>query len=244
MKMTIKHTTFHTLSPVIEYTAKSGFILKAAVNSDGEIYRLVKYRETLKECTPFEIEISEKTEKLLSNWEQFHQSTSSNNILHCLDTIQQYYVLLGYSSIRQHPLYALDIKEYYPCSSALEQFNQKIERQKIVDELRKENSSLKQQLTILQAKLKVPGKMAEKNCNEKQALAYILGGKNYETYFDELFENKIIHPNSYTGKGKYCSKGNDKAAAIANMLTLAGIKHTTGNDAPKGGFSGNFIKIK
>ena len=30
----------------------------------------------------------------------------------------------------------------------------------------------------------------------------------------------------------------------ANMLTLAGIKHTTGNDAPKGGFSGNFIKIK
>lgn len=242
MKVTTNKVTAYSKSPVIEIK-EDGHLLKVALDFKGEIYRKLEYSETPTECEPFEVNISDNTHELIEDWRK-HKGYATACKIEKLDAIQQYEIMINYGSIDSSPLHSLNINLYYPAIAA-------VDKEKKIIEYRKERniylcqiSSLKQQVTVLQAKLKVPAKMAEKNCTDKQALAYVLGGKSYDSYLSVLFDKKIIHPNSYTGSGKYCSKGSDKAAAIAQILAIAGIKYTTGNDAPKGGFTGEFIKIK
>lgn len=248
MRATIKHRTTYSQSPVLIVSESNGEkyqpdVIRLALDNKGDIYRLLAYNEQPVKCEPFEVDLTEKTVALVENWKKYRKYSSPCD-LHKLATIQKYNLTLGYGSIANNPLHSLDINLYYPASAALEQYNRAESYSKELSKAFSGLKSLKDQVTVLQAKLKVPAKMAEMGCNEKQALAYVLGGKRYESELKQLFEKKIIHPNGYSGRGKYTSKGSDHAAAIANILSIAHIKHTTGNDAPKGGFSGNFIKIK
>jgi hypothetical protein len=248
MKATINHRTRYSQSPVLIISESNGQgfslpVIKLALTATGEIYRLLDYKEQPQECPPFEVELSEKTADLIENWRKCRTYTTPCHLMQ-LAAIQRYYLELGYGTISSHPLHELKIGEYYIASAALEQKQRAEIFLRDLSTKNAEISSLKNQLRIVQAKLKVPAKMAEKSCNEKQALAYILGGRLHESNLTDLFKNKVIRPNGYTGSGKHISKGTNKAAQISAILTDAGIKHTTGNDAQKGGFSGNFIKIK
>lgn len=84
----------------------------------------------------------------------------------------------------------------------------------------------------------------EKNITINQAGAFLKGGKRYSKIMLQLFAGQKIHPNGYTGSGKYISKGADHAYNIASILKEYSIKYESGNDAPKGGFSGEWIKLK
>lgn len=52
----------------------------------------------------------------------------------------------------------------------------------------------------------------------------------------------IIRPCYASGSGRFTSN-QDHTSAVVNILNLLGIKYQSGNDAPKGGLTGNFIKI-
>ena len=54
--------------------------------------------------------------------------------------------------------------------------------------------------------------------------------------------NTKIYPVSYSGRGRHINIV-DNSFYIKNAIELLGYKYSTGNDAPKGGASGNFIKI-
>ena len=65
------------------------------------------------------------------------------------------------------------------------------------------------------------------------------------TLIHEASKNGIR--NYYTGKGKWTSKGEDrvgKCQYLCDLLELTvGRHYTIGNDAPKGGWEGNYIKL-
>jgi hypothetical protein len=58
--------------------------------------------------------------------------------------------------------------------------------------------------------------------------------------FDET-QNKI-YPVSYSGTGNYISK-KDHTFYVTQLLENKGYKYTQGNDAPRGGQNGNYIKV-
>lgn len=58
-----------------------------------------------------------------------------------------------------------------------------------------------------------------------------------------LIKNGLIRPAYISGSGRFI-KLNDHTEAIKKILTLLSIKFTSGNDAPRGGKTGNFIKTK
>ena len=53
--------------------------------------------------------------------------------------------------------------------------------------------------------------------------------------------NDLIRPTRYVGSGRYIHVQDD-SIYILELLTERGYKYTVGNDAPRGGASGNFIK--
>ena len=239
MKITTTNYTNYSNSAVAQFTNSNGFKLAVALNKNGEIYRLVRYGEILKIGETVTIELGEISAKLIAEWHK-----SNNPKIYKLEDIQKVHVLFFGGTISNNPLYEIDINNYYECSKIIELHNEKESLYNTIEAQRTEITSLKQQLLVVQAKLKVPSMMAAKGCNDKKALAFILAGKKLESHLTELFKNKIVHPNNYTGSGRYTSKGADNAAAIIKILEISHIKHTIGNDAIKGGFSGNFIKIK
>lgn len=54
---------------------------------------------------------------------------------------------------------------------------------------------------------------------------------------------KKIHLNEYVGSGKHTSKGNDYILEYMDLANRLGIKFKHGNDAVRGGFSGEYIII-
>lgn len=82
-----------------------------------------------------------------------------------------------------------------------------------------------------------------KELTKKQQQAIKDGGKTYAALILDLFKKKIIHPNSYNMGGKFVTKGTDKCQRIATILEKNKIKHIRGNDAPRGGFTGEYIKV-
>ena len=67
--------------------------------------------------------------------------------------------------------------------------------------------------------------------------------------FTELAKarNWTLRPNGYSGRGRYASKTANHAGTLANTLEGIGLvrgQHfTTGNDAPRGGWSGEFVTL-
>lgn len=53
---------------------------------------------------------------------------------------------------------------------------------------------------------------------------------------------KMLHPNYTSGSGRYISI-QEHASATKDLLKKLGIEFETGNDAPRGGKCGEYIKI-
>mgnify|MGYP007046279391 CR=1 FL=1 len=62
--------------------------------------------------------------------------------------------------------------------------------------------------------------------------------KSYQT----VPNNGVIHYSFYTGSGRYTRKVS-YYYELTQLLKLAGYKWTEGNDAPRGGAQGDFIKV-
>ena len=56
-----------------------------------------------------------------------------------------------------------------------------------------------------------------------------------------------IYPNYYNGSGRWTQKSADYATALVDILTGLGMargKHfEVGNDAPQGGWTGNYVRL-
>ncbi len=64
---------------------------------------------------------------------------------------------------------------------------------------------------------------------------------------ENLFERGTVKPNYYSGTGRFSTKSADHAAFLVSALKKHGMKEgrhfITGNDAPRGGHAGEFVKI-
>ena len=56
------------------------------------------------------------------------------------------------------------------------------------------------------------------------------------------FDNGKIYTGYYLGSGRYKSSHSAKGTVTA-ILDAQGYKYTTGNDAPKGGIKGEYVKV-
>ena len=57
-----------------------------------------------------------------------------------------------------------------------------------------------------------------------------------------IFCGGLIRPVWTSGRGRFCSNC-DHTADICAVLDALRVKYVIGNDAPKGGLTGNYIKI-
>ncbi len=58
----------------------------------------------------------------------------------------------------------------------------------------------------------------------------------------EILRRGFVHTGYYQGSGRH-SKAVDLTFTISAYLDKMGIAHETGNDAPRGGVSGNYVKV-
>ena len=63
-----------------------------------------------------------------------------------------------------------------------------------------------------------------------------IGKRTYMVYGD------IIRPCTTSGRGRFTTNL-DYTADVCRMLDQLGIKYISGNDSPRGGKTGNFIKV-
>lgn len=63
----------------------------------------------------------------------------------------------------------------------------------------------------------------------------------YECKLCEIVERETLRPVKWHGKGKNLE---DKSSNYLDLLSSLGIAYTTGNDAPRGGKEGYFVKIE
>lgn len=81
------------------------------------------------------------------------------------------------------------------------------------------------------------------NYTEVQGMAHKFPGtKAKELVMKFLADGQIIRPCFYSGTGKYC-KIMEHTSAVKMILELAGVQYEHGNDAPRGGRIGDFIKV-
>lgn len=81
-----------------------------------------------------------------------------------------------------------------------------------------------------------------KNSYRYKIIIDLINGTN-DTGMVKREDNSIlIRPCFVSGSGRY-TQNNDHSAEIKIMLQKLGVKFKTGNDAPRGGKSGDFIKI-
>lgn len=71
--------------------------------------------------------------------------------------------------------------------------------------------------------------------------------KREEELLTDLFKHGNLHPNYYTGRGRFIKKSADHAEYLVNTLEnygmIEGRHFRRGNDAPKNGHSGEYVKI-
>ena len=72
--------------------------------------------------------------------------------------------------------------------------------------------------------------------------------KTHIEMLDRLAQAGEIYPNSYTGSGRYTSKSADYAAQLVGVLTsdldmVEGKHFEIGNDSPRGGWTGEFVRL-
>lgn len=73
--------------------------------------------------------------------------------------------------------------------------------------------------------------------NKTYALPY-----GWEKVEEAKTKGLLIRPCYTSGSGRFASN-QDHTLAITKLLDLLGVKYETGNDAPRGGLTGNYIKI-
>ena len=56
-------------------------------------------------------------------------------------------------------------------------------------------------------------------------------------------ENPTIRPVWTSGRGRFC-KNMDYTKDVTNLLSVLRIRYIVGNDAARGGLTGNFVEIK
>ena len=87
-------------------------------------------------------------------------------------------------------------------------------------------------------------KLADKTNANKNDYSFVRVQRNSSAY--KLLLNwdgkSIIRTCSYYGGGKYISI-HDDSRLIKSILNAIKVKYTCDNDAPRGGFYGNFIKV-
>lgn len=57
-----------------------------------------------------------------------------------------------------------------------------------------------------------------------------------------IFRGGVIRPVWTSGRGRFCTNC-DHTRDICAVLDALRVKYVTGNDAPRGGLTGNYIKI-
>jgi hypothetical protein len=71
--------------------------------------------------------------------------------------------------------------------------------------------------------------------------------KNLDATFEQLAVQGLVHPNYYTGSGRWSRRSTDYAGLIVNRLEDLGMvrgRHfAAGNDAPHGGHSGEWVRL-
>ena len=87
-------------------------------------------------------------------------------------------------------------------------------------------------------------RLAKRYAGSKSTIAYrivkdIINGTN-ETF--AIRPNGIVRPCYTSGRGRFTSN-QDHAADTKALLDLLGLKYTSGNDAPRGGATGQWIKV-
>lgn len=55
-------------------------------------------------------------------------------------------------------------------------------------------------------------------------------------------DQRKIYTGYYNGSGKWATRASSEST-VTNILEAQGYKFTTGNDAPKGGITGDFVKV-
>ncbi len=120
-----------------------------------------------------------------------------------------------------------------------------------IAELKREISALKKQnkseVLKLQKELQAQNKIATFAVTKGLSLAHADIAMNAPAICSQivkLLKGEILHPNGYSGSGRFIKKSTDRISYYKNILLAHSIPYTTGNDAPKGGWTGNFIRLK
>ena len=79
-----------------------------------------------------------------------------------------------------------------------------------------------------------------KNSKHYQIVRDIIQGTN-KTY--TMRDNGIVRPDYTSGSGRF-TKNIQNGPAVMALLDWIGVKYEAGNDSPRGGMTGNYIKIK
>lgn len=87
-------------------------------------------------------------------------------------------------------------------------------------------------------------RLATRYTGSKSTVAYrivrdLIDGTN-NTYCIRL--DGTIRPCYTSGRGRFTSN-QDHTAPLCSLLDLLGLKYTSGNDAPRGGASGQWVRI-
>lgn len=86
-------------------------------------------------------------------------------------------------------------------------------------------------------------RLEKRYTGSKSAKAYriildIINGTNQT----RMVNGNLIRPCQTSGSGRFTTNL-DYTKETENLLTLLGIKFESGNDAPRGGLTGNYIKV-
>jgi len=74
-----------------------------------------------------------------------------------------------------------------------------------------------------------------------RVVRYLCGERTYTTmgYVDD---NKLIRPCYAAGRGRFIHNA-DHTFEVCALLDRLGVKYVKGNDAPRGGLTGNYIRV-
>ena len=71
--------------------------------------------------------------------------------------------------------------------------------------------------------------------------------KREEEAIKELFKKGTVHPNYYSGTGRFSKRSAEHAIFLKHAIERGGMKNgvhfKTGNDAERGGHTGEFVKL-
>lgn len=86
-------------------------------------------------------------------------------------------------------------------------------------------------------------RLAKRYTGSKSAKAYqMVSDLINQTNKTYMVKDSVIRPCYTSGSGRFTSN-QDHSLIVSSLLNLLGIKYETGNDAPKGGATGKYIKI-